>query len=92
MLKTVTKVIVSPDLKNAKIYLSVIGDQMIREKTFLALERAKSFIRTALGHRGNFRYTPELRFFYDDTMDYVYSIERLIKKAQQKDNLEGGMK
>lgn len=84
---TITKVIVSPDLKNAKIYMSVIGDQVSREKTFLALKRAKGFIRTALGQRGSFRYTPELRFYYDDTLDYVDSIETLIKKAHKKDDL-----
>ncbi|MBN1352190.1 30S ribosome-binding factor RbfA [candidate division KSB1 bacterium] len=84
---TITRVIVSPDLKMAKIYLSILGDASAREETLQALERAKSFIRTALGKRGQFRNVPELRFFHDDTMDYVFAIENLIQKAKEKDEI-----
>lgn len=82
----ITRIIVSPDLKTAKIYLSVIGEQTKREKTFQALKRANGYIRTALGHRGSYRNVPELHFFYDDTLDYVFTIEALIQKAKEKDN------
>jgi len=82
---SITRVLVSSDLKVAKIYLSVLGDEKSRKASFKVLERASQFIRLALGHRGGYRYIPELRFYYDDTLDYVFSIEDLLKKAREKD-------
>lgn len=77
---TITRVTVSPDLRVAKIYLSVIGDPQTRTATMQALEHARSFIRTLIGQRIVLRYTPELIFLYDDTLDYVETIERLFKQ------------
>ncbi|MCI0515248.1 30S ribosome-binding factor RbfA [candidate division KSB1 bacterium] len=77
---TITQVTVSPDLRVAKVFLSVIGDLPARTATLEALEHAKSFIRNLIGQRMALRYTPELIFRYDDTVDYVDNIERLFKQ------------
>jgi ribosome-binding factor A len=84
-LLTVTNVKVSPDLKNAKIYLSVFD----KEKREMVLEKIKGstgYIRSELAHRIRIRYVPELRFFIDDTLDYVEKIENLIKKIHSNDD------
>jgi ribosome-binding factor A len=82
---TITNVKVSPDLKNVKIYLSVFD----KEKRELVLEKVKAstgYIRSELAQRIRIRYVPELRFFIDDTIDYVEKIENLIKKIHDDDD------
>jgi len=87
-LVTITSVKVSPDLKIAKVYISVFQ----KENRTLVLEKAETisgYIRTQLAHRIRLRFTPELKFFIDDTLDYVEKIEGLIKKIHQNDDNEG---
>ena len=82
---TITNVRLSPDLKIAKIYLSVLE----KEKRSLALDRIedrKGYIRTELAHRIRIKFIPELKFFLDDTLDYVEKIEGLIKKIHEDDD------
>ncbi len=82
---TITTVKLSPDLKIAKIYLSVLE----REKREAVLEKVRAtagFIRSELASRIRIRFVPELKFFIDDTMDYVEKIEGLIKKIHENDN------
>lgn len=82
---TITNVKVSPDLKIAKIYLSVLE----KEKRAFVLDKIevkKGYIRTELAHRVRIKFIPELKFFVDDTLDYVEKIEGLIKKIHEDDN------
>jgi len=81
---TITNVKVSPDLKIAKIYLSVFE----KEKRELVLDRLQTkmgFIRSELAHRIRIKFTPELKFFIDDTLDYVEKIEGIIEKIHKED-------
>jgi ribosome-binding factor A len=75
---------VSPDLKLAKIYLSVF-DNGKRELVLERITASTGHIRTELAHRIRIRYVPELKFFIDDTTDYVEKIENLIKKIHEDD-------
>ncbi len=82
---TITNVRLSPDLKLAKIYLSVLE----KEKRSLVLDKIedkKGYIRTELAHRVRIKFIPELKFFIDDTLDYVEKIEGLIKKIHEDDD------
>jgi ribosome-binding factor A len=82
---TITSVKVSPDLKIAKIYLSVLE----KDRREAALEKVKSvsgYIRSELASRIRIKFVPELKFFIDDTLDYVEKIEGLIKKIHENDN------
>jgi ribosome-binding factor A len=82
---TITNVRVSPDLKTAKIYLSVFE----REKRQIVLDKIedkKGYIRSELAHRIRIKFIPELKFFIDDTLDYVEKIEGLIKKIHENDD------
>ena len=84
-LVTVTNVIVSRDLKNAKIYLSFIGN---KEKPEICLERInfrKKQLRMHLAHRVRLKSIPELAFFYDDTAEYASRIDELIKEIHKNE-------
>lgn len=82
---TITNVRVSPDLKIAKIYLSVLEKEK-RELVLDKIDLKKGFIRSELAHRIRMKFIPELKFFIDDTLDYVEKIEGLIKKIHGNDN------
>jgi len=75
---TITEVVVSPDLRNAKVYFTVLGDQSQKEKSLRGLERARTFIQGELGKRLTMRYLPVLRFYYDESWEYGANIDRLL--------------
>ena len=66
---SVTKVKVTPDLKYAKVYVSIFNSKNIKE-TMEGLKKSSGFIRTELAKRINLRNTPELIFEIDDSMEY----------------------
>ena len=81
---TITNVKVSPDLKQAKVYFSVLE----KEKRELVLDKIQSkigFIRSELAHRIRIKFTPELKFFLDDRLDNVEKIEGLIDRIHRED-------
>lgn len=84
---TVTNVKLTHDFRLATIYLSILD----KEKREEILERVKSktgLIRKELAGRIRIKFIPELRFFIDDTQDYVEKIEGLIKKIHEDDDNE----
>lgn len=81
---TVTKVKASPDLKIAKVYISVLEKEK-RQETLDKITAAAGYIRSQLGSRVKLRYVPEVKFFLDDTLDYVEKIDKLIKKIHEND-------
>ncbi len=81
---TVTKVEMTDDLRYAKIYYSVLGDDAKKEASKKALERSQGFIRSAIGRRIKIRFAPEITFVYDDTAAYADHIEQLLKKIKEE--------
>jgi ribosome-binding factor A len=77
---TVTKVNMSPDLKLARIYFSIYGGSDKSEAAAMGFESARGFIKRSLARRLGLRYMPDLKFFYDDSFDYSFHIEQLLKK------------
>ncbi len=84
---TITNVKASPDLKKAKVYLSVFEKQK-RDFVIEKVRRDVKVIRTELASRINLKFCPELDFYIDDTQDYVEKIDGLIKKIHENDNEE----
>ena len=75
---TISKVIVSPDMKLAKIYLSFFGN---KEPIDVCLERInskKKHIRYLLAKHISLKYMPDLNFYHDDTIEYADKIQKLI--------------
>jgi ribosome-binding factor A len=87
---TVTIVKVSPDLKSAKIYLSVFEKER-REEVLTKINAQAKYIRSELASRIRSKFVPELKFFIDDTADYVEKIEGLIKKIHEDDDKKGNI-
>lgn len=77
---TVTEVQVTGDLQQATVFITVLGDDKQKEGTINALEKAKGFIRSEVGHRIRLRKTPELSFEIDESIEYGNRIETIIKE------------
>lgn len=75
---TVTGVEVPNDLSQAKVYLSVFGDEDSKADSLKGLEKANGFLRTELGKRIRLRHTPELIFKIDESIAYGSHIEKLL--------------
>jgi ribosome-binding factor A len=82
---TVTEVRMTPDLKLAKVYVSIFGDQKVREKTLKHLEAMKKDIRHQMAGRVSMKYIPALQFYHDVTLDRVMHLERLINEIHKDD-------
>lgn len=74
---TITDVQVTTDLSFAKVYFTVLDDKK-KESTLKALKEASGFIRRELSKRVDIRYIPELKFVYDESIDYGKNIENII--------------
>lgn len=81
---TVTDAKLSADLRNAKIYVSVLGTQDEIKGSLAALKHAAGFIRHQLGAVLRMKRTPELHFVYDDTELTAARIEELLKEEVVK--------
>ena len=75
---TVTEVQVAPDLKTAKVYISVLGDETERKSTMQGLRSAEPFLRSALARTVNLRNTPELIFISDTSIEYGVAMSKKI--------------
>jgi ribosome-binding factor A len=86
---TITKVACSPDLREAKIYVSIYNNTNNSiEEAMEAVKSQTSFVRGLLGNRVALRFVPHITFYYDDTQEYVENIERLFQKIH-KSNADG---
>ncbi|MBD5089816.1 MAG: 30S ribosome-binding factor RbfA [Clostridiales bacterium] len=75
---SVIDVEVSPDLKHAKVYISVYGDEEKKMATLEGLRSAAPFIRRHLASTINLRNTPELTFLMDESIEYGVNMSKLI--------------
>lgn len=81
---TITRVNVTNDLRHAKIFYSVYGDEEKKEQSKKAIARASGYIRSEIGHKLGLRFVPEINFYYDDSTEYADHIESLLKKIEQE--------
>jgi len=79
---TITGVVMSPDLRQAKVYFSRIGTDAERGESLEGLRAAAGYMRRELGHRLALKFAPELRFFYDESLDKGSRIDRLLKEIE----------
>jgi ribosome-binding factor A len=81
---TITDAEVTPDLRQARIYFSVLGSGEEREETGKALNRAAGFIRGEFAKRAQMRYVPELRFVFDSSVDRGARLNALLEQVRQE--------
>ena len=85
---TVTEVEVSPDLQQAKVGISVLGDQEEVERTLEGLEKAKGFLRKELGNRVRLRYTPELKIHLDRGPEVSERVQDLLHELEEERGMD----
>ncbi len=86
---TITRVTVSEDCRFAKVYFSVAGTLEERENSLKGLESAKGYVRKELGRRIRLRYTPEIMFQFDPSIEYSIHMEELIQSIHQQKEPKG---
>jgi ribosome-binding factor A len=86
---TITKVEITPDLRNAKIYYSVLGDEKTIKATEIAFRSAKGFIQGLVGDRLKLRFTPEITFKIDKSFEYREKIDKILDKIHQEKKGQG---
>ena len=79
---TITSVDVTPDLRQAKVYYTLMGSQEERVQNQAGLDSSATYIRQQLGRQLRLRYTPEVRFEYDASFDYGQRIEQLLSEVK----------
>jgi len=82
---SITDVIVSADLRHAKIFVSVLGDEEAKRGTMAALERATGFVRSELGARVAVRFVPEILFRLDESIERGTRINALLRKVAEEE-------
>lgn len=75
---SVVAVEVAPDLKHAKVFISVLGDEEKKQSTYEGLRSAAPYLRTLLAKSVNLRNTPELTFVMDQSIEYGVNMSKLI--------------
>ena len=82
---SVTDVKVTRDLRYAKVFVSIFGNNdEEKNNTFVALKNASGYIRKEIGQRINLRYNPQIIFELDDSINYGMHIEELIQRVKDK--------
>ena len=86
---TITKVTVSEDCRFAKVYFSVAGTLAERESSGKGLDSAKGYVRKELGRRLRLRYTPEIVFQFDPSIEYAIHMEEVIRSIHRGEEPNG---
>jgi ribosome-binding factor A len=84
-LVTITRVDVTKDLRHAKVYFSVIGDESRKEQARQGVESATGFVRKMIGERVRLKFLPEIEFKYDDSIEYSQHISEVLDKIKQQE-------
>ena len=83
---TVTEVITAPDMKHARVYISHLGTEAERQEALKTLTAAVGFFRRELAKTLKLRYTPELSFHGDDSIERADRISQLIDRVTSEEN------
>lgn len=82
---SIVAVEVAPDLKHAKVYISVLGDEESRQATYEGLRSASAYMRGQLAKRINLRNTPALTFVMDQSIEYGVNMSKKINDVKEND-------
>jgi len=82
---TITGAEVTPDLRQARVFFTVLGDTNQREDTAISLNRAAGFIRGEFAQRAELRFVPNLKFEYDTGMERGLRISQLLEQVRRDD-------
>jgi ribosome-binding factor A len=80
---TLTSVVLTPDLRTARVYVSILGDEKQKSQSMEGLTAAASFLRHELARRLNLRYTPALEFLLDRSEELNQRLDELIRRTHK---------
>ncbi|MBR3325075.1 MAG: 30S ribosome-binding factor RbfA [Clostridia bacterium] len=80
---SVTKVKISPDLRYAKVYVSIFNSKS-KKNTMEGLKKSEGFIRTRIANTINLRVTPQLRFIIDDSEEQGEKIDAILRQLKEE--------
>jgi ribosome-binding factor A len=83
---TITDVKVTPDLQQARVHYTTMGDEKVRRESQRALERATPMLRRHLGRSLRLKRVPELQFFFDESIERLDRIERILQELDAERN------
>lgn len=83
-LTSVVQVDVAPDLANAKVYISVLGNEEMQKNTIAGLKSAEGYLRSQLAKKINLRHTPQLHFILDQSIEYGVNMSKLIREVNEQ--------
>ncbi|MGM0607937.1 MAG: 30S ribosome-binding factor RbfA [Candidatus Muiribacteriota bacterium] len=83
---TVINIKVAPDLREAKVFYSVLGGQEDKKEVKEALKKAGGFIQAKFSSEINLKYTPKLIFLFDDSVEKAQRMEEIFKKIKDDRN------
>ncbi len=82
---TVTGAKMSPDLKEVVAYVSIHGEEKVRKETLEGLKAAAGYLQREVARAVKLRYTPHLRFVFDESVERGDRIDRLLREAKTQD-------
>ena len=77
---TVTSVNTAPDLRHARVYVSVLGTDSVRRRSLDGLRSAHGYLQRRVADELHLKHTPTLDFVYDDTLDRALRIDELLER------------
>ena len=83
---TITGASVSPDLRNVRVYVSVLGKSSVRDESLQALNSAAGFVRRAIFKNLRLRYSPAVSFHLDESLDRGARIEEVLREIHAGEN------
>lgn len=79
---TITGVKIARDFRNAKVFVSVLGEDSSKDATLAALRSAHGLLQRAIARDAKLHHTPKLEFVYDDTTDSAMRLQHLLKYGE----------
>lgn len=76
---TITGVKMSTDLKIARVYFAIFGDSKSRDQAIEGFKDARGYVKRILARKLGLRYMPDIKFFYDESFDYMSHIDTILK-------------
>jgi ribosome-binding factor A len=83
-LATVTGVHLSPDLRHARVLVSVLGEEQTQWQSVRQLQAARHYVRRRLAQELALRFTPELTFELDRGLEYTERVEELLRRVEKQ--------
>jgi len=80
----ITNVVFTPDLRLAKIYFNISGGRVREEEVLEGFARSKSYFRRELAQRVQLKYAPDLKFYFDESLEIKERMDELFKEIEDK--------